>query len=164
MERKTAAVVGLGNLLLTDDGIGIWLVRALQKLKPPGELVLYEIGTSVFDLDTPASNHRRLLLVDAMYGGGEPGTIYNLSSEEVKRLRKDLRGRQTLFHSLHDFSVLDLPGYFENYTVNWQVFGVEPAVIDYGTNLSPQLAHLLPILAKSLKYEAVKMASDLTQS
>lgn len=160
MEKETVAVAGLGNLLLTDDGIGVRLVRSLQKLTLPDNLVLYEIGNSVFYLYTLAARHKKLLLVDAVYGGGKPGTGYLFSSEEIRKLQREQHtDGHASFYSLHDFSAMDLPGPVQDSPVCQRLFGVEPAIIDYGTVLSPLLDRLLPSLTASLLREALNMAA-----
>lgn len=160
MPGNSAAVAGLGNLLLTDDGIGVWLIRALQEFDLPDSLTLHEIGTSVFALHSLAAEHSSLLLVDAMHGGRDPGTVYRLSAEEVRLLYRR-QGEKSLsrFHSLHDFQILDLMALPGNAGPNWQVFGVEPAEIGFGIGLSPFLAEKLPAIVPGLLGAAEEMAA-----
>ena len=103
------AVLGLGNLLLRDDGIGIWLIRELQQAKLPHTIKLYEIGTAVFAIPSLLQEHSRLLLVDAMHSGQRPGTVYDLSAEEIRLLQQQQDGiALPLFQSLHEYQILDL--------------------------------------------------------
>jgi hydrogenase maturation protease len=157
MQRDAVAIAGLGNLLLTDDGIGVWLIRALQKLKLPDSLTLFEVGTSIFTLQTLAAEYRSLLLVDAVHGGYKPGSIYYLSADEIRTLQHK-HGGTALIHSLHDFHIPDILTLTGTAPVYVSVFGVEPETIDFGIGLSPLLADLLPSLAEQLKIEAEMMA------
>lgn len=100
--RPKLAVAGLGNLLLKDDGIGIYLIRALRKMKLPENLVLFEIGTAVFFLHSVALEYKNLLLVDAVRGGGKPGSVYRLAPEDAPLLVQSQAERAS-FLSLHDF-------------------------------------------------------------
>ncbi len=156
------AVLGLGNLLLQDDGIGVWLIRELQQVQLPRAVKTYEIGTAVLAITSLLHEHSRLLLVDAMYGGQNPGSIYRLTAKEVLLLHQRRNGKGLpLFQSLHEFQILDLMAMTGTAGSYWRVFGVEPAEIDFGIGLSPHLSGLIPSLAASLKKEAEKMAARL---
>jgi len=156
------AVAGLGNLLLTDDGIGVYLIRALQKMKLPENLVLFETGTALFSLHTVALEYKNLLLVDAVRSGGKPGTVYRLNPEDALLLHSQADRASIL--SLHDFRLpclLSRPG---TAPLCWRIFGVEPHTVDYGTGLSPLLSGLLPALAATLKQEAEEMLLRLSKA
>ncbi len=68
-------IVGVGNILLKDEGIGVHVVRALQEMSlasPKGEVEVVDGGTSPSAFDT-AEGADKLIIVDAARGGGEPG-------------------------------------------------------------------------------------------
>ncbi len=131
-------IAGLGNVLLGDDGVGVHAVRRLTRRPPPGATAV-EVGTAVLDALHLIEEADRLIALDALQAGGTPGTIYRLGPEEVERARGLI--------SLHEFtllSALDLaarrpPG-------GIVILGVEPAVIDYGMELSPAVRAVLPRL------------------
>ncbi len=161
--RPKLAVAGLGNLLLKDDGIGIYLIRALRKMKLPENLVLFEIGTAVFFLHSVALEYKNLLLVDAVRGGGKPGSVYRLAPEDAPLLVQSQAERAS-FLSLHDFRLpylLSQPG---TAPLCWRIFGVEPQTVDYGTGLSSLLSGLLPALAAALKQEIEEMLLRLSKA
>jgi hydrogenase maturation protease len=75
-------VIGVGNLLRCDDGVGIHVVNRLNEVAPYIDTLDVALG-SVEILE--AMNGRdRVFIVDAIQAGGEPGTIYrvNLSGGE----------------------------------------------------------------------------------
>src|SRR5512139_4200703 len=80
--RPRILVVGLGNLLLKDDGVGVHAVRALQNGVPRGVRAV-EVGTAVLDALHLVEWADRILAIDAMASGGHPGTIYRFGIEDV---------------------------------------------------------------------------------
>ena len=81
-------VAGFGNVLRGDDGFGVEVVRRLQGGQQPSGTVMMEVGTGGIalaqELLTP---YDRLVIVDAMKRGGEPGTVYVLEVDSVETLR-----------------------------------------------------------------------------
>lgn len=80
---KKTAVLGFGNPVRSDDGVGCFVIEALKASVPalPG-LSLLDMGTSAFEVLFQLSGHERLILVDAVLNTGEPdGTVYCLPAE-----------------------------------------------------------------------------------
>ena len=72
----TMHVVGLGNLLRGDDGIGVRIVAYLRERGGLGEgVILVDGGASVLDVLTALGGGRKLVVLDAVRGGGSPGTV-----------------------------------------------------------------------------------------
>ncbi len=93
-------VLGLGNLLLCDEGVGIHVVNALveRELLPGIELV--DGGVAGFSLISLIEEHEQAVLIDAVDAPLPAGTVITLLPEEVGRRRGDK-------FSLHDFTVRD---------------------------------------------------------
>ena len=132
-------VLGIGNELLRDEGVGVHVARALEKKSPP-EGIDFEVidgGTSLDAFNLPGTVSK-LIIVDAAKGEGEPGTVYRFTPEEVE---------PQPMTSLHQLGVLEslklmsLSGYKPGQTV---IIGVEPKEIDWGTELSPELERRIP--------------------
>jgi len=140
--RKRTVIVGVGNVLLKDEGIGVHVVRALQEMSlasPNGEVEVVDGGTSPSAFDS-AEGADKLIIVDAARGGGEPGTIYRFAPDE-------LSGGPKLLYSLHDLGLLDGLMMMEsvgNAPRETVIIGVEPAEVDWGLELTPTLAGKLP--------------------
>jgi hydrogenase maturation protease len=76
-------ILGIGNLLRSDDGVGLHIIEALRKEKVKGNVDLCE-GLSGLDILDAIKGYRRIIIVDAIQTGGEPGTIYKYSLEDFK--------------------------------------------------------------------------------
>ena len=132
-------VLGIGNELLRDEGVGVHVARALEKKSPP-EGIDFEVidgGTSPDAFNLPGTVSK-LIIVDAAKGEDEPGTVYRFAPEEIE---------PQPMTSLHQLGVLEslklmsLSGHKPGQTV---IIGVEPKEIDWGTELSPELERRIP--------------------
>jgi hydrogenase maturation protease len=142
VSSKRTVIVGTGNVLLKDEGIGVHVARVLRKMNltsPEGEVEVVDGGTSPDAFDS-AEGADKLIIVDAACGGGEPGTIYRFVPDGLSEEPKPLT-------SLHDLGLLDSLRMMEcagrppRQTV---IIGVEPAEIDWGLELTPTLRERLP--------------------
>lgn len=135
-KRNHTLIAGLGNLLLKDDGVGVHAVYLLQQEPPLGALAV-EIGTAILSSLHLLEWADRILVIDAVKAGGKPGTVYTFGGQDV-----DGEGRRTSLHQLSLVGALRLiPAQHKPEII---VLGVEPAVIDYGMELSPEVNGAMP--------------------
>jgi hydrogenase maturation protease len=143
-EGPRILIVGLGNVLLQDDGVGVHAVRALQADPPRGALVA-EVGVAVFDALHLVESADHILALDAMQAGGEPGAVYAFGPEAVAQ------GDQQ--YSLHELNLLAalrfLPA--DHPRPKIAILGVEPQAIDYGLELTPPVEAALPLLLQAAR-------------
>lgn len=77
-------VLGIGNTLMTDDGAGIWALRTLaEEYGLPEEVRLIDGGVAGLRLLPDITSSDRLIILDAMKGGGPPGTVYRLDFRDL---------------------------------------------------------------------------------
>ncbi len=143
------AVLGIGNPLCRDDGIGIRIIREMQgSAKYPGVEIID--GGSAPDLfSLLAENVRKLIIVDALRGGGQPGAIYRLALAEGNIAAATPA-------SLHGMGILDslkLMGQLGRYLPAVIIIGIEPADVSHGLRLSPAIEALVPDLIKAVEEE-----------
>ena len=81
-DTKTTLVLGVGNLCRKDDGVGIHVIRGLERVGVPGSVRLLDGGTAGIDLVTYMEDIDRLIVVDALIADGRPGDIKILTEEE----------------------------------------------------------------------------------
>jgi hydrogenase maturation protease len=134
---QTILILGLGNVLRSDDGIGVHAVRELQRNPLPGARPI-EIGTGILHALSFLETAGRVLVIDAAHGGQPPGTLYLFDAANPPALQPGA--------SLHAVGVREalrlLPA--GHIPPRLTVLGVEPASLDYGMELSPLLQAALP--------------------
>jgi hydrogenase maturation protease len=136
-QRRRLLVLGMGNTLCSDDGVGAVAARQLRLLPRAGVLVA-EIGTAILDAIPLLEWAERALVIDAMQAGGRPGTIYWAKHEALC-----CRSKSRTAHD-RDLSVaLDLlPRQVAGPEL--YVLGVEPESIEIGLGLSSTVRQALP--------------------
>ena len=73
-------VLGIGNLVMSDDGIGVRVVQLIaERYRLPGNATVVDGGTSCFDLLPEIESADRLIIVDAVDTGAAPGTVVRLT-------------------------------------------------------------------------------------
>ena len=134
------AVLGVGNLLLKDEGIGVHLVEKLVDVIDDTNIKIIDAGTYPDFLSLVEDNLDKLIIVDAVKNGDTPGTIYRFDFDMV-----DLQGAPPF--SLHDIGVVDslrTMALFNKQPKSTVVIGIEPKMIDFGLELSPEVEEKLP--------------------
>lgn len=142
-DYKPTLVVGLGNPLMGDDGIGLVVLERMASLSfvPPVELV--DGGTWGPALLPDVERAGALLLLDAIHGGNASGTVHVLDAADIPRLLAGkLSTQQVDVRELLALAELRgaLPGQLK-------VVGVEPARIEFGEELSPRVAAAVDTMA-----------------
>jgi len=130
-------VLGIGNVLLRDEGIGCHVVHALEEIPLP-DVKIIDGGTCA-GIIPPLEATDKLVIVDAVKGGGTPGQIYRFHLEDIALEPKP-------FLSLHDMSSVDdlmLIQPLHNIS-EAVIIGVEPGEIKWGLELSPELQAEIP--------------------
>lgn len=142
------AVIGVGNLLLKDEGIGIHIVKALQEINLPQDIKIIDGGTAP-DLIAYTEAGDKLIIIDAAKAGGEPGTIYRFQPRDLSE-----EGGEVI--SVHELGVaqnLRLMSLMGNEPGEIVIIGVEPKEIDWGTELSPELQPKVPEIVRIILKE-----------
>jgi hydrogenase maturation protease len=142
-------IIGVGNLLMKDEGIGIHAVQALQELDLPADIVTIDGGTSP-DLIAYTRAGDKMIIIDAAKAGGEPGTIYRFQPEDLA----EVTGKLTSAHEMGVEENLKLMSLTGNEPEEVVIIGVEPGDIDWGTELSPELQDKLPAIIDTVLKEA----------
>ena len=136
---KRIVVIGVGNLLQKDEGIGIHAVKALQEMQLPDNVTIIDGGTSP-DILACTRGGDRLIIVDAARAGGDPGAIYRFQPD-------DLIAERGAAVSVHELSVpqnLRLMLLSGNEPSEVVIIGIEPKEIEWGIELSPELEMKIP--------------------
>jgi hydrogenase maturation protease len=150
MKENRILVLGVGNTLLQDEGVGVRVVERLADgYRFSSNVELMDGGTQGIKLLEPVSSCDRLIVVDAVAGGGSPGTVYRLSGEDLKK-------SLTFKNSMHEFDLVETLACAEvlGNSPAAVIVGIEPEEVSpWGLELSPAVAAGLPDLERAVLEE-----------
>jgi hydrogenase maturation protease len=149
MPMDKILIVGIGNLLCRDEGIGVHIIQEMKNMKLPEHIELLDIGTSTMDLISFLEGVKKLIVIDAMKAGGAPGTIYKCKPE-------DLLPEEEGPISLHEIGLLETLNMAKKMCmeINTVVIGVEPKVFDWGMELSEEVKSKIPTIIEAVLKES----------
>lgn len=138
MNEQRIVVLGVGNILLKDEGIGVRVVEELlRRYDFPANVRLVDGGTQGLWLMSTIQEADHLIVVDAVLGGGEPGTIYRLERDD---LPKGLRAKQSA-HDSDLVEALNLCSLLDSGPKSVVVVGIEPQDIQpFGLELTEKVS------------------------
>lgn len=159
--RPRVLIVGVGNELLGDEGLGVHVARTLlaRRNSLPAGVDVIEAGTSLLDLLGELARCERVILVDAVRAGGEPGTIYWL--EPAKGLAADAPEPAPL--SLHEWSLLEALRAAEKLHLlppELSLVGAEPQATELSLQLSPAVERAARGIVATLTEELLRSVSS----
>ncbi len=149
-------ILGVGNLLLTDDGFGVHLVNALKETEFPDNITLLEAGTVSHQLIPMLHATDHLIVIDVVEAGDAPGSLFRFSPD-------DLRFAAEQKVSLHQISLIDVLQMAELTGGKPQtvIIGVQPKdVTSWSLELSDELKAVIPRV-KELVFDELRKIKAL---
>lgn len=142
MSGARIVVLGLGNLMRTDDAVGMLAVEQLRaNPRVPVSVSLVDGGTLGLDLLHPLDGATHLLALDAIDAGAPPGTLLRFAGEAIDDL--------PIAKSVHLLGFSDLIGAMRltgSAPAEIVVLGVQPEATEWGTQLTAGVDAALPNL------------------
>ncbi len=140
-QKPPRLILGVGNLLLRDEGVGVHVISALRDRELPDDVELWDGGTASFDLLDTLAGRRQVIIIDAVRTGSEPGTIFRFTPEDISASREQVT-------SLHQVGLLEALTVAEHLLDSAPqeviILGIEPKEIDWGLELSPDVEAAVP--------------------
>lgn len=149
---KKLLVLGVGNILLMDEGVGVHAVHAFLEEEWPEGVEFIDGGTFTQDMFDVFKGYEKVLVLDVVRGGKAPGTVYRLTENQLKEDQD-----QSL--SLHDIDLLDSLAMAEllGNKPELSVLGIEPAKIDWGMEFTPEIQAVYPKFLTVARAEILKI-------
>ncbi len=137
---EKCAVIGLGNILRCDDGIGIKLLEVLRGKWQDRGIVLQDFGILSFDLAHHIEKYSKVLLIDAIDAGLEPGALKIFQLPDVRL------GFQEKKLSSHELSLSDLLRLCEMLGVKADIYiaGIQVKDVSYGLVMTEEVEAAKP--------------------
>jgi len=144
-------VLGVGNELMRDDGVGVHVVRRLTREPLDPRVETLEAGTAVADALDLVPVGAAVVAVDAASGGGRPGSTYRFGLSDLAAERGVSLHETSLPEA---FALAEVAGAKCGEVV---VVGVEPAEVKPGEGLSPILEARLPAILQAVRREVNRL-------
>jgi hydrogenase maturation protease len=154
VREKTVLVLGLGNPLRGDDGIGPRVIEALNHRRLPEGMTALDAGTGGLDLLQILEGWERAIIIDAADVGREPGQFARFTPDEARFVKTD---DASSFHNAGLAEVLTLAEAVGQSLPELVIFGVQPAKIGWGEGLSEAVEAVLPNLVNAVLEEINKL-------
>ena len=141
-KMKKLLVLGVGNILMMDEGAGVHAVHAFWKEKNTYDDTRVDFidgGTFTQDIFYLFETYEHILVLDIVRAGHEPGTLYSLDENDLIKNKKQML-------SLHDIDLLDSldMAQMRGHRPKLKVVGIEPDKINWGTQMTPVLVKAFP--------------------
>lgn len=152
LQTPRIAVIGIGNTLMGDDGVGV-AVAALLDGSLPRNVDVYDAGTALQDMLSCVGRCERVILIDSCAAGGAPGTVYR------SILHPDDWETAPLGDSLHDMDVvhaLRMHRLAGGSLGEVALIGIEPGEVSLREGLSPALEARMPAILQAVRDEIGK--------
>jgi hydrogenase maturation protease len=141
-------VLGLGNVIMGDEGVGVHVVRALEQHPLPANVECLDGGTGGFVLLGPLQDAGRIILIDAAADGNPPGTV----TRTTPKFSRDYPPTLTA----HDIGVKDLLDVF-------YIQGGSPDVVLYAITIDPQQPISMELSPEIVKAAEVAVSEILAE-
>jgi len=156
-------VIGCGNLLRGDDGVGPILIRHLWDEGVPDHVTLVDGGTAGMDVAFKMQGADQVVIIDAAATGSEPGTIFEVPAAELEQL-PPLEGLHT--HQFRWDHALAFAHWLlkDDYPEEITVFLIEAADVTPGIELTPAVAESMATvstLVRRIWEEQAGVGSDV---
>lgn len=145
--KAPVAVVGVGNILCADEGVGVHVVNELKRMALPPYVKVFDCGTNGFAVLEAVDGAEKAVIIDAVSAGGRPGTIYRLTLEELLAM-EDVLFKLTSLHQFDLITALKVAQLTGMYRVprDIVVIGVEVKSLEFNLALSEEVRLSIPKL------------------
>jgi len=157
-KTRQVLVLGLGNILLRDEGVGVHVVRHLAEHNLPDNVEVIDAGTAALDLLLTRRRPYKPIVIDATRAGQKTGTVYKmrLGANEIPDWARRLRHEESPAISLHGLGLVDALLAAEKLgcaPAELVIIGVEPQKIDYGLRLTDKIRQQIPQIIQTVLEE-----------
>ncbi len=155
-------IIGFGNLLMGDDGIGIKVINTLREKNIFSHLnkdiEILDGGTSGFDLVFLVKDAQKVVIIDAVDAGQQVGEVVVFRPENVKEFFK----KKAVFksYSLHDLDLTDIFELLKTLELKTEIriIGIKPKKVGYSDKISPEIENKLDQIISIVKKEVEDLA------
>jgi len=144
---RNISIIGVGNSIMGDDGVGIHAVLKLREMKFQPGVEVFDAGTDAFYALEAMDRKDKAIILDACKGNNEPGSLYRLICDPI-----DGTWNPAFRMSMHQMNFMDVMITSGAYKLPHEIvlLGVEPELLDWSTELSAKVRAVLPLLIEKV--------------
>jgi len=136
--KKDVVVLGIGNPLMTDEGVGGFLIeRLLTRSQNFPSVEFIDAGTAGMNILHLIAGRVKAVIIDCAYMGAEPGTIKRFTPGDVESVKK------LAHYSLHEadlLAIIEMAKKLGQCPEEIVIFGIEPEIVAAGMELSATIS------------------------
>lgn len=147
-EQSGTLVLGVGNTILTDEGVGPWVVERLRALNPDAPGINWmDGGTLSFSIAAFVEDAEHLIVVDATELRADPGTVKVFEDEDMDRM---LGGHGRSIHEVGLMDLMNMARLTERLPRRRALVGIQPEIVDWGTAPTAAVGAAMPVAARAV--------------
>ncbi len=144
--RGSITIVGVGNRLLGDEGVGLHIIDNLSQIPMPSHVKIIDCGCDLLSLMAYLNKPQKVLVIDAIRAGGKPGQIYRFDFDELHAVQNEM-------HSAHQVKTADALELLKQVCpcltdCEITVMGIEPKEIKLSEYLSREVGQSISALTR----------------
>jgi hydrogenase maturation protease len=157
MKHTKILILGIGNILLRDEGVGVRVIEYLQQQEIPNEVELLDGGTAGADLLEHLCGREKVIVIDAIQADYPPATIVRLTPQDL--MPADVP--ELSLHSLNLPQTLAMAQLLGCSPKEVVIFGIQPEKVECGMELTPAIQAVVPKAAKLVLDEIQKHSRSI---
>lgn len=150
MVRNRTMVMGVGNILLADEGAGIHILKELGNYDLPAGTELLEGGTAGMNLLNHMAGVDHLIIVDSINAAAEPGSIFKFRPGDISVIPEEVNVSS---HQMGLMEVLKMGETLGKLPQTVVIYGIQPKSLDWGLDLTAEVKGKLTKLAEMVVKE-----------
>ena len=159
--RNHITILGIGNTLYTDEGLGVHALSSLEEIyRTDDQVNIVDGSTDGMSLLGPVEDTDYLIVIDAINAGKEGGTIIELRGDDIPAYY----GIKMSIHQLGFQEVLLASKLRERYPKHIVMFGMQPTSLELGIGLSETNEAKLPELVKVVEQQVTAWKNEMALS
>lgn len=162
MHSPKIMVMGVGNILMSDEGLGVRFLDQLKKMDLPDNVELLEGGTAGLELVHLVQEVDYLIIVDAINAKAEPGALFRFHPGDLQVIPEQY---EVSFHQIGIIEVLAMAKVLGQ-APQTLIFGIQPKSLEWGLDISPEIEALFPRLVEFVlkEVDSIQLEGKFTSS
>ena len=150
--RCPTLVLGIGNILLRDEGVGVRVIEQMRAVDLPKGIELVDGVTAGADLLDTLAERRKVIIVDAVHADCVPGTVVRFGADDLAKPERE----GISLHELGLYEALIMTEKLGCAPEEVVVFGVKPKEVGYGLELTKEIETIVPDIIELVLAEVDK--------